>query len=403
MPSRTAAGLSLDRLDNIERHINRKYLETGKLPGTLSLVARKGQIAYFKAQGLMDRERDKPMQRDTLIRIYSMTKPITAIAMMQLYEQGRFQLTDPVYKYIPSWKNLRVFCSGVYPNFITRPLDRHMTIRDLFTHMSGLTYGFMNRTNVDAAYRQLKLDGSRGLTLEKLVEELAELPLEFSPGQAWNYSVATDVLGYLVELLSGQSLAEYFEQHIFRPLGMVDTGFKVPQTKVDRLAACYEWRPDGYALQDDPQKSHFTEEKAFLSGGGGLVSTIDDYFHFAQALCNGGAFEGERIIGRKTLDFMRMNHLPGNQTLPDVAVGSFSETPYEGAGFGLGFSVKTDIARSQVNSSVGEYGWGGLASTHFYVDPVEDLVFIFMTQLIPSSSYPLRQELRGIVSGALID
>jgi len=397
------AGLSADQLRNIERHLDRRYIQPGKLPGTLTLVARRGEIAYVKAQGLMDAERNKPVCRDTIFRIYSMTKPITSIAMMQLYEQGRFLLDDPVHKYIPAWKNLRVYKSGVYPDFLTTPATSIMTIRDLFTHMSGLTYGFMNRTNVDAAYRELGLDGSRNLTLEALVNQLGELPLEFSPGTAWNYSVSTDVLGYLVQLLADQPLDEYLRDNIFAPLDMPDTGFQVRDDQLDRFAACYQYRAgDQLKLQDDPETSHFRHKNKFVSGGGGLVSTIDDYFHFAQALCQGGEFRGRRIIGRKTLEFMRCNHLPGNQDLPGLAVGAFSETPYAGTGFGLGFSVKTDVAKSQTNGSAGEYGWGGLASTNFFVDPVEELVMIFMTQLIPSSSYPIRQELRAIVNGALV-
>ncbi|OEY67289.1 serine hydrolase domain-containing protein [Marinobacter sp. X15-166B] len=398
-----AVGLAAEQLHNIETHLNKRYIQPGKLPGALTLVARRGQIAYVHAQGLMDVERNKPVRRDTLFRIYSMTKPVTSIAMMQLYEQGRFLLDDPVHKYIPAWQNLRVYQSGVYPDFVTTPVARPMTIRDLLTHMSGLTYGFMHRTNVDAAYRELQLDGSRTLTLDTLVSQLADLPLEFSPGSAWNYSVSTDVLGYLVQLLADQPFDDYLRQHIFEPLQMHDTGFRVSDQQLDRFAACYQYqRGDRFTLQDDPETSPFRHAGSFLSGGGGLVSTIDDYFHFAQALCQGGSFQGRRIIGRKTLEFMRRNHLPDNQDLPGLAIGSFSETPYAGSGFGLGFSVKTDVARSQVNGSVGEYGWGGLASTSFYIDPVEELVMIFMTQLIPSSTYPLRQELRAIINGALL-
>lgn len=397
------AGLSPDHLENIEAHLDRRYIQPGRLPGALTLVARRGEDAYVKAQGLMDVERNKPVRRDTVFRIYSMTKPITSVAMMQLYEQGRFLLDDPVHKYIPAWKNQRIYKSGVYPNFLTTPAASVMTIRDLFTHMSGLTYGFMNRTNVDAAYRELKLDGSRGLTLETMVDHLAELPLEFSPGTAWNYSVSTDVLGYLVQLLADQPFDEYLREHIFEPLDMPDTGFQVRDHQLDRFAACYQYQSgDQFKLQDDPETSSFRHQRTFLSGGGGLVSTIDDYFHFAQALCEGGEFRGRRIIGRKTLEFMRRNHLPDNQDLPGLSVGAFSETPYAGSGFGLGFSVKTDVAKSQTNGSVGEYGWGGLASTNFFIDPVEELVMIFMTQLIPSSTYPIRQELRAIVNGALV-
>lgn len=397
------AGLDQHRLDAIERLIERDYLQPGKLPGTLTLVARRGEIAWVKAQGMMDVERSKPMQRDTLFRIYSMTKPITSLAMMQLYEQGRFLLDEPVHRYIPAWKDLRVFKGGVHPNFLTAATARPMTIRDLMTHMSGLTYGFMQRSNVDAAYRALGLDGSSELTLERLVDELARLPLEFSPGSAWGYSVATDVLGYLVQLLSDKPLDQYFDEHIFQRLGMRDTAFHVPPEKLERFAACYQASPGGFSLQDDPQRSHFARPPRFLSGGGGLVSSIDDYFRFAQALCNGGELNGRRVIGRKTLAFMRSNHLPGNVDLPGIALGSFSETPYEGQGFGLGVSVKVDVAKSQVNGSVGEYGWGGLASTNFLVDPQEQMVMVFMTQLMPSSTYPIRQQLRAIAYGALVD
>ncbi|ERS84917.1 beta-lactamase [Marinobacter sp. EVN1] len=368
----------------------------------VTLVARHGEILWCHAQGLRDVERNLPMNRDTLFRVYSMTKPVTSIAMMQLYEQGKFLLNDPVHKYIPGWRNLRVYKGGRYPDFETEPAASVMTIRDLMTHTSGLTYGFTERTEVDAAYRKLKLDGSTILTLDKLVDRLAELPLEFSPGTAWNYSVSTDVLGYLVELLSGQSLDSYFQEHIFGPLGMTDTGFHVRPDQQERFAACYLYQSGNtMKLQDDPERSRYLKEPKFLSGGGGLVSTIDDYFRFAQALCQGGEYQGQRIIGRKTLEFMRLNHLPGGQDLPALSIGGFTETPYAGSGFGLGFSVKTDIAKSATIGSPGEFGWGGLASTSFFIDPVEDLVVIFMTQLMPSSSYPIRQELRALVYGVL--
>lgn len=397
------AGLDLNRLNRIAGHMEDKYLATGKLPCAVTLVAREGRIVWQQAQGLMDVERGKPAQLDTLFRIYSMTKPITSIALMQLYEQGRFLLDDPVHKYIPSWSNLRVYKSGIYPDFVTTPTQRPMTIRDLLTHQAGLSYGFSCRTNVDAAYRELKLDGHAGLTLEGLIDELSRLPLEFSPGTAWNYSLATDVCGYLVQLLSGKPLDTYFDEHIFKPLGMHDTFFSVPAEHLHRFAACYQHQPgDTFSLQDDPQSSHFARRHGYLSGGGGLISTISDYHRFAQALANGGELDGTRIIGRKTLEFMRMNHLPGNTDLPSISTGGFSETPYDGSGFGLGFAVKTDIAKSQTIGSPGEYGWGGMAGTTFFIDPVEDLVVIFMTQLIPSSAYMVRQELRALVYGALI-
>lgn len=398
------AGMDLSRLDRLSAHLEQHYLTPGKLPCAATLVARRGEIVWRQTQGLMDVERGRPLAEDTLYRIYSMTKPVTSVALMQLYEQGRFLLDEPVHKYIPSWTNLRVYQSGVHPNFVTSACSRPMTIRDLLTHQSGLTYGFSSRTNVDAAYRQLRLDGHSGMTLEQLIDELSRLPLEFSPGSAWTYSLATDVCGYLVQVLSGLPLDEYFQQYIFQPLGMQDTFFTVPQDKVSRFAACYQYQPgDQFSLQDDPQDSHFTRQHGYLSGGGGLISTIDDYYRFAQALANGGILDGARIIGRKTLEFMRLNHLPDNSDLPSLSVGGFSETPYAGSGFGLGFAVKTDVAASQTISSPGEYGWGGMAGTAFFIDPVEELVVIFMTQLMPSSSYAVRQELRALVYAALVD
>ena len=398
------AGLDLERLSHIAEHLESQYLSPGKLPCAVTLVARHGQLVWQHAQGMADVERQVPVALDTLFRIYSMTKPVTSIALMQLYEQGRFLLDDPVHKYIPGWRNLQVYESGVYPNFVTTAPARPMSISDLLTHQAGLSYGFSCRTNVDAAYRELKLDGHSGLTLDGLIDELSRLPLEFSPGTAWNYSVATDVCGYLVQQLSGMTLDDYFAKHIFKPLGMQDTFFSVPADKLARFAACYQYQPgDTFSLQDDPQTSHFTRPHGYLSGGGGLISSIGDYYRFAQALANGGELDGARIIGRKTLEFMRLNHLPGGVDLPSRSIGGFSETPYDGSGFGLGFAVKTDIAKSQTIGSTGEYGWGGMAGTTFFIDPVEDLLVVFMTQLIPSSSYMVRQELRALVYAALVD
>ncbi|MBF0277588.1 MAG: beta-lactamase family protein [SAR324 cluster bacterium] len=398
-------GLSSRQLENIGAHIERSYLKPGNYPGTLTLIARHGKIGYCQAQGKMDIERNRPVTEDTIFRIYSMTKPITSVAMMQLYEQGYFQLNDPVEHFIPEWKNRRVYSSGNYPNFVTTPALRLMTIRDLLTHTSGLTYGFMERTNVDAAYRKCDLiGGNEGFSNKELVMRLAELPLEFSPGTAWNYSHATDVIGYLIELISGQSLDQYFKDHIFGPLKMQDTGFSVSSENLDRFAACYLYHPEKkFILQDDPEISPYTGFKTYFSGGGGLVSTAGDYLKFCRMLLNGGELDGVRILGPRTINFMTSNHLPDAQDLPSLSIGTFSETPYEGVGFGLGFSVKTDVIKSQTIGSAGEYGWGGMASTVFWVAPKEDLIAIFMTQLIPSSSYNIRSELRSLVYSSLLD
>ena len=389
-------GLDSVVLENIRQYLNDTYVDDGKYVGTMTLVSRKGQVAYLDSLGFMDRENKRPMQEDAIFRIYSMSKAITSIAIMQLYEKSKFRLDDPVYWYIPSWKNLRVYQSGVYPNFLTSRPERHMTIRDLLTHMSGLTYDFMYKSNVDAAYRKTKVQQAE--TLEEFIEILSTLPLEFSPGNKWNYSVSTDVLGYLVEVISGMKLEEYFKTNIFEPLNMEDTSFSCPQEKVDRLASLYEHVPNGEpTLLEIP----FLNTK-MASGGGGLFSTMADYHNFCSMLLNQGEFNGKRLIGRKTLELMTVNHLPNNQDLTEMSESAFSETPYAGVGFGLGFSVMLDPAKSQTTSDIGEYGWGGAASTVFMINPKEDMFIIFLTQLLPSSTYQVRRELRSLVYSSLM-
>jgi len=292
MPIHTASpeevGLSGERLARIDEHLQARYLDQKKIAGALTLVARRGRIAYLSPIGMMDLERGVPTAEDTIWRIYSMSKPITSVALMTLYERGMFQLDDPVHKYIPEWENLRVYAGGNYPNFLTTRPERPMTIRDLMSHTSGLTYGFMERTNVDAAYRKLDVGGgAAGGTLREMIEKLATLPLEFSPGTRWNYSVSTDVLGYLVEVMSSVRFDDFLQQQIFGPLGMVDTGFTVPADKQRRFAANYNRRRDkSLRLEDDPVDSPYTKPRSFLSGGGGLVSTAADYLRFSQMLLN---------------------------------------------------------------------------------------------------------------------
>ena len=391
-----SVGLDSKILENVSDYLDKTYVKDGKYVGTLTLVSRKGEVAYLDALGLMDRENDKVMREDTIFRIYSMSKAITSIAIMQLYEKSKFRLDDPVFWYIPSWKNLRVYQSGSYPNFITSRPKRHMTIRDLLTHMSGLTYDFMYRTNVDAAYRETKVQQANNL--EEFADILSGLPLEFSPGDKWNYSVSTDVLGYLVEVISGMSLEDYFKKFIFAPLDMSDTAFSCPEEKLDRLASLYEHNPkDSPRLLEIP----FLNSK-MQSGGGGLYSTMSDYHNFCSMLLHQGQFNGKRIIGRKTLELMTTNHLPNNQDLTEMSESAFSETPYAGVGFGLGFSVMLDPAKSQTTSDIGEFGWGGAASTVFMINPKEDMFIIFLTQLLPSSTYQVRRELRSIIYSALL-
>lgn len=394
-------GLSSTRLERIDQFVQRKYIDAGRLPCGLVVVHRRGETAHFSAFGMADVERKKKVAEDTIFRIYSMTKPITSIAFMQLVEQGLVALDEPVHKYIPAWKDLGVFAGGFMQTFRTKRCERPMLIVDLLRHTSGLTYGFQETTNVDAAYRKLKIgEIEKSGTMESMVENLAKLPLEFSPGTAWNYSVSTDILGYLVEKISGQKFEDYLRTKIFKPLGMIDTDFHVHQGKEARFAACYIPTKGGMELQDDPVKSPYLQPPSFVSGGGGLVSTASDYLKFCRMLLNGGAFDGVHIVSPKTIELMTMNHLPDGKDLPALSRSLFSEAAYNGIGFGLGFSVTTDPAKTMIPGSVGEYSWGGAASTSFWIDPKEELITIFMTQLIPSSTYPIRRELRTMVYSA---
>jgi CubicO group peptidase (beta-lactamase class C family) len=397
-------GLSSERLARIDRHLERRYLDQKKIAGALTLVARRGKVAYLSPVGVMDFERGRPLREDTLFRIYSMTKPITSVALMTLYEHGHFRLEDPVHKFIPSWRNLAVYQGGNHPIFITSPVQRPMTVRDLFTHTAGLTYGFMERTNVDRAYRRLGI-GERTGTLRETIDKLAGLPLEFSPGTRWNYSVATDVLGHLVEVISGKRFDVFLREELFDPLGMDDTAFWVPPEKLERFATNYSRGPDkALRVEDAPESSPYAQPPTYLSGGGGLVSTAGDYLRFCQMLLNGGELDGARILGRKTIELMSQNHLPGGQDIASLNVGGqFSQVSYEGVGFGLGFSVTLDPARAQVVGSVGEYAWGGAASTAFWIDPAEDLIVIFMTQFMPSGTFDFRGQLKSIIYPAIVD
>jgi CubicO group peptidase (beta-lactamase class C family) len=332
-----------------------------------------------------------------------MTKPVTSVALMSLVEEGLIALDDPVAKHIPEWANLGVFSAGINPAFLTTPTARPMQVVDLLRHTSGLTYGFQNRTNVDAAYRKLGLEDMHGgHDLETMIQMLAKLPLEFSPGEAWNYSVATDVCGYLVQKVAGKPLSEVFRERIFEPLKMVDTGFFVRDDQRSRFAACYNAKPGGdKELQDDPTTSPYLKPPALESGGGGLVSTAADYLRFTHMLLNGGALDGARILAPKTLRLMATNHLPGGKDLTELSRSLFSESTYAGIGFGLGFAVVFDPPKTLLPCSPGEFYWGGAASTAFWVDPVEEVTAVFMTQLLPSSTYAIRRELRTLVYAAL--
>ena len=411
-----SAGMSKAALDRLENHLKQRYVDAGRFPGTQLLVYRRGKIVHATVQGFADVERKVAVKDDTIFRIYSMTKALTSVAFMMLVEEGRVALDEPVHKYIPEWKNLGVFVAGTYPAFLTRPPSRPMLIVDLLRHTSGLTYGFQQRSNVDAAYRETKIgEVVTAGTLQSMIESLAKIPLEFSPGEAWNYSVATDVLGYLVGKISGQPFEQFLKQRILDPLGMNDTDFFVPKDKAHRFAACYSADPNGgfnplaadrkgtLTLQDDPTTSSFLSPPSFISGGGGLCSTAADYLTFCRALLNGGELGGVRLLGPKTLKLMASNHLPGGVDLPAMSRSLFSEASYNGVGFGLGFAVTMNPAQTLIAGSPGEYAWGGAATTSFFIDPAEELITIFMTQVLPSSAYPIRREIRTMVYAAITD
>jgi CubicO group peptidase (beta-lactamase class C family) len=411
-----SAGMSKAALERLEAHVKHRYIEAGRFPGSQLVIYRRGKVVHSTVQGYADLERKVPVKDDTIFRIYSMTKPITSVAFMMLVEEGRVALDEPVAKYIPEWKDLGVFVAGSAPAFLTRPPSRPMLIVDLMRHTSGLTYGFQQRSNVDAAYREAKIgDVEKAGTLDSMIEQLAKIPLEFSPGEAWNYSVATDVIGYLVGKISGKPFEQFLKERIFDPLGMNDTDFYVPAGKAHRFAACYSADPKGgitfhaaqrkgtLTLQDDPTTSSFLSPPSLISGGGGLCSTSADYLTFCRALINGGEVGGVRLLGPKTLKLMTSNHLPNGLDLPGLSRSLFSEATYNGIGFGLGFSVTMDPVKTLIPGSPGEFSWGGAATTSFWIDPAEELITIFMTQVLPSSAYPFRRELRTMVYAAITD
>jgi CubicO group peptidase (beta-lactamase class C family) len=409
-----AVGMSASRLARMDEVMKSRYVDSGALPGILTQVYRGGELVHTGMAGQMDLERGKPMREDTIFRIYSMTKPITSVALMMLVEEGALGLDDDVATHIPSWKNLGVYASGVSTlvpgapqTFITRPVERPMKVVDLVTHTSGLTYDFMYRTPVDAAYRKAKIGAfnTEG-GLDAFIEQLAGMPLEFSPGTAWNYSVSIDVMGYLVEKLSGMSFGEFLRTRLFAPLGMVDTDFHCPPDKIERFASCYvPGKGGGLHLQDDAQKSTYAQPPKLESGGGGLVSTLHDYMRFCRMMIGGGELDGVRILSPKTVELFSMNHLDGNRDLVAMApVGAFSETSYAGVGFSIGCGVKIDVAAGRLPGTLGEYFWGGAASTAFWIDPYEDLAVVFMTQVIGTDArLTLRRDLRTLVYSAITE
>lgn len=398
-----ALGFDPDRLAAIDAFLKARYLDTGRLPNAQLLIARDGEIAHFSHQGAA-REGGPNIDERSLFRIASMTKPITSLAFMMLVEDGKVAVDTPVHHVLPEFKGVGVYDGGGggVP-FVAKATTEPMRMLDLLRHTAGLTYGFQNRSNIDAAHRESKLESWHGNhDLDGFVAALGKLPLEFSPGTAWNYSVATDVLGAVVQRVSGMPLDQFFATRIFGPLGMHDTFFAVPEDKTDRLTDCYTLvEGKGRVIYDRGEASAWSRQPKLLSGGGGLVSTALDYHRFCRMCENGGTLDGARIVGRKTLELMTMNHLPGGKDLSSLSRSLFSETQNAGTGFGLGFAVTQDVARTMMPGSKGEYYWGGMFSTAFFIDPVERLHMVFMTQLSPSGLYPIRRELKTMIYAAL--
>ncbi len=416
-------GISSVRLERLTTWLEQQ-VSSERLAGCSVLIGRRGEIPYFGSAGFADIDADKKFVRDTIVRINSMTKTVTTVttvAAMMLYEQGYFQLDDPVSIYIPAFATTPVWKGGEISN--TEPQSTPMLVHHLMTHTSGLTYGFMKANVVDETYRKQQLEfGLRESILSEKVDQLAKIPLICQPGSQWNYSVASDVLGRLVEIWSGQTLAEFFQKNIFDVLGMLTTGFSLAAENHDRFSSLYaplnggdlsgiskavnpnkEPVKIGLKLQESSTRSSYLEPTVMHSGGGGLASSIDDYGRFCQMLMNKGEFDGVRLLSPKTVEYMRLNHLPDNKDMAGMGQPVWSETSYRGIGFGLGFAVVLDPVKASMVTSVGEHHWGGSASTYFWLDPVEELWVVFFTQLTPSLIYPIRRELRTLIYQSLVD
>jgi CubicO group peptidase (beta-lactamase class C family) len=398
-------GLSSAGMARLQRHIQ-AYVDAGKFPGAISMVQRRGKVVHFQTYGRRDLEAGTPVEPETIFRIYSMTKPIVSVGLMTLYEEGRFQLDDPVAQYIPQFRGLKVLAGGTGDAPQVREPAREMTIADLLRHTSGLVS--QSDAVLGDAYTRLGLltSASSG-TLTEMIEKLGTLPLKCDPGSQFNYGISTDVVGYLCEVLSGQRLDAFLCERILSPLGMVDTGFAVADADVERFAACYRPGPAGeprLVVEDRPDaSSRYTQPRTYLSGAGGMVSTASDYMRFCKMLANGGELDGRRIIGPRTLAYMACNHLPGGCDLAQMSPASAGETSRAGVGFGLGFACVLDPTVLGGLSVPGEYYWGGAASTAFWITPAEDLAVVFMTQVRPSSTYPIRRELRAIIYASIVD
>ena len=401
------AGLDKDRLKRIDAHFAR-YVEDGRLAGWLLTIGRHGRLAHVARCGSRDLEAGLPVTDDTVWRVYSMTKPITSVAAMILYEEGRLALTDPVSAFVPAFADVRVYQGGSDLKQVTVPATEPVRVWHLLTHTAGLTYGFHRVHPVDALYRAGGFEWGTppGADLAQVCDLYAGFPLLFQPGAEWNYSVATDVLGRVVEVASGQSLDEFFADRILRPLGMNDTAFGAAPEAHPRLAALYRPNSRNTVSRLDELGQAALRQPRMLSGGGGLVSSAADYNRFTQMLLHtdaspAGELDGTRLLGPRTVGYMGRNHLPGNQDLETFGRPLYAESPFRGVGFGLGFAVLLDPVPGKVIGTAGELSWGGAASTTFWIDQAEGLTVSFFTQLLPSSTYPIRPQLRQLVYQAL--
>ena len=400
----TDTGVDPKRFANLDRALH-GYVDRQLIPGVQTLVWRRGELVHRDRYGFVDVEEQTPVQEDTIYRLYSMTKPITSVALMMLYEEGHFLLENPVSRWIPEFADTQVWIGGTAEDPETKRLETPLTIQHMLTHTSGLTYGFQYQNAVDERYRQFALgsfEKAPDYDLDRCMELLAAQPLLFEPGTSWNYSMSTDVCGALVERISGMKLDEFFAKRIFEPLGMTDTAFAAPESDVARCSPLYVFAP-GKGMNRLSSARSMTRGESMLSGGGGLVGTGDDYLRFCRMLLGGGELDGVRLLSPRTVEFMMSNHLPEGRTMNEMGQSTFAETAMAGTGFGLGFSVLLDPVANGALGSVGLAAWGGAASTAFWVDRSEDLAVVFLTQLLPSNTYPLRRHLQSGVYQAIID
>jgi CubicO group peptidase (beta-lactamase class C family) len=398
-------GFDDDRLAHLDAFLA-NYVDRGLLPGFQVAITRHGERVHFTSFGQRDVEASRPVTDDTIWRLFSMTKPITAVTALRLWERGELLLNDPVATYVPSFADLRVWRGGSTIRPELEPVTEPMRVWHLFTHTSGLAYGFANTHPVDALYRQAGLEWGvpPGLDLAGVCDLLATMPLLFQPGTEWNYGMSTDVLGMVVEAIAGRPFADVMQAEVLDPLGMTETGWFVPEDRHDRLAALYVPVPgDRTAIRFDLMGDAAKTSPDCALGGGGLVGTTHDYLRFAAMLARRGELDGVRLLAPSTVDYLASNHLPGGSDLSEFGRPLFSETTFDGVGFGLGVSVVVDPVKAKVPYSPGEFGWGGAASTTFWVDPVLDVTVVFMTQLLPSDTHPIRPQLRSLVRAALVD